>query len=683
MKKLFTLLALLVPFWELNAQCTADFDISFIECDSVWFNALETSPGIDHSWSFGDGTTSLDADPLHMYTSNGTYTVYHIVYDSLAGCLDSAIQTVVVACADSCSLDLTSYVYTDTVDCMTHLTALATGGSGDYSYAWDFGDGSSGTGCCPSHYYPDGTYTASITVTDSIGCVYSEDFSFTVLCDTITYDCDASFTVDDYYCDSLWFTPITTTGINHTWYYGDGTFGSSTYGFHTYATNGDYTVTHTVYDSLTGCTDTYSLLVSVDCPIDSCVLDVTAYAYTDSSECITYLNASVSGGTGGYTYTWDFGDGSSATGCCPVHSYDTGFWLAAVTVTDSTGCESIDEVWFYADCDSTTEVCDASFTIDDYYCDSLWFMPTMTSGVGHSWSFGDGTTATSTYANHAYLSDGTYTVTHTVYDSLTSCWDTYTQTITIDCSTDSCDLDLTTYAYTDSIDCMTYLTAYVTGGTGAFTFNWSLGDGSFATGCCPTHYYSPGIYTATLTVTDTTGCSSTENVTVYAYCDSIPSGCDASFIIDDFYCDSIWFSPSMATGVGHYWDFGDGVTSMTTFPTHTYSTEGTYVVTHTVYDSIAGCYAVYTDSITIDCGTLSLGEDELEVTVYPVPTYGWIKIATEENMDFYILDVNGRILMTGNTMITQEVDLSEYADGFYIIQFIYYDTVIMKKIQKQ
>ena len=38
------------------------------------------------------------------------------------------------------------------------------------SYAWDFGDGSTGTGVKPSHSYADnGTYTVALTVTDARG----------------------------------------------------------------------------------------------------------------------------------------------------------------------------------------------------------------------------------------------------------------------------------------------------------------------------------------------------------------------------------------------------------------------------------------------------------------------------------------------------------------------------------
>src|SRR5262249_6716871 len=46
----------------------------------------------------------------------------------------------------------------------------ASGGSGSYTYAWNFGDGTTGSGASPTHVYTQsGTYTAVLTATDSLG----------------------------------------------------------------------------------------------------------------------------------------------------------------------------------------------------------------------------------------------------------------------------------------------------------------------------------------------------------------------------------------------------------------------------------------------------------------------------------------------------------------------------------
>ncbi len=57
----------------------------------------------------------------------------------------------------------------DTLGQTTSFTATASG-SGPLSYAWDFGDGSSGSGANPTHIYTDiGSYSVTLTVTDANG----------------------------------------------------------------------------------------------------------------------------------------------------------------------------------------------------------------------------------------------------------------------------------------------------------------------------------------------------------------------------------------------------------------------------------------------------------------------------------------------------------------------------------
>ena len=60
--------------------------------------------------------------------------------------------------------------------------ASAIGGTQPYSYAWDFGDGSTGSGQSVSHsYLLPGTYTVTLTITDANGQSFTTSQSITVL----------------------------------------------------------------------------------------------------------------------------------------------------------------------------------------------------------------------------------------------------------------------------------------------------------------------------------------------------------------------------------------------------------------------------------------------------------------------------------------------------------------------
>ena len=160
--------------------------------------------------------------------------------------------------------------YTGTED-----VALTFDGSGSYdpdgdplTYAWDFGDGSTGTGVNPTHVYTaGGTYTVTLVVND--GKVDSEPSTTSAIItevndspvadagpdqtalvdEVVTFDGSGSDDIDGY---------ITT----YDWDFGDETTGTGMTTAHAYATAGTYTVVLTVTDN-GGLTDTDMAIVTV------------------------------------------------------------------------------------------------------------------------------------------------------------------------------------------------------------------------------------------------------------------------------------------------------------------------------------------------------------------------------------------------------------------------------------
>ncbi len=121
------------------------------------------------------------------------------------------------------------------------------------SYAWDFGDNTTGTGVAPQHPYATaGTYPVALTVTDNRGGTGAVTGSVTVTDPPANVPPQASFTAATVAYHTAAFTSTSTdedgTIASYAWDFGDTTTGSGPAPQHTYATAGTYTVALTVTD---------------------------------------------------------------------------------------------------------------------------------------------------------------------------------------------------------------------------------------------------------------------------------------------------------------------------------------------------------------------------------------------------------------------------------------------------
>lgn len=124
-----------------------------------------------------------------------------------------------------------------------------------------------------------------------------------------------------------------------------------------------------------------------------------------------------------------------------------------------------------------------------------------------------------------------------------------------------------------------------------------------------------------------------------------------------------------------FWDFGDGTNSSITSPAHTYTANGTYLVTLIVTDSCGADTVIQTVIIT-GVGINELSYNNPDVTVYPNPftTIATIAIAGQlqstEKLDLKIVDmfgkeVNAGIIRTATGFVVQRNNL---AAGIYFYQ---------------
>src|SRR5581483_7409257 len=123
-----------------------------------------------YSWNFGDSSTSTSQNPSHTYTAAGTYKATLTVTDSAspAHTATSSVTVTVSAVGNPLAATASGTPTSGQVPLNVAFTGTATGGTPPYSYGWNFGDSSTSTSQNPSHTYnAAGTYTATLTVTDS------------------------------------------------------------------------------------------------------------------------------------------------------------------------------------------------------------------------------------------------------------------------------------------------------------------------------------------------------------------------------------------------------------------------------------------------------------------------------------------------------------------------------------
>lgn len=113
-------------------------------------------------WTFGDGQSSGDQDPAHMYQSGGLYNV-QLIAGNIKGCLDTAVQAIEVE-------NFIPFAGNDTIIVKGEIINFrATGG---FHYVWTPATNlSTDVINNPTGFYPDtGRFGYSVHITSLVGC---------------------------------------------------------------------------------------------------------------------------------------------------------------------------------------------------------------------------------------------------------------------------------------------------------------------------------------------------------------------------------------------------------------------------------------------------------------------------------------------------------------------------------
>ncbi len=558
----------------------------------------------NYLWYFGDNTTSSSSNPVHTYTTPGTYNVMLVAWDMPNVCTDTFIVPITVSPGPTASFNI-SPQYTCGAPATINFTSTSTGGA--VSYVWNFGDGSpTVTGATATHTYTtDGAFTVTLVATDANGC--KDTAAITKVIEKV----QVTVEVDRNYNHCLPSTVNFSYLINYppgvasvTWDFGDGSPPVSGVSFpsHTYTAQGVHVVTLTITTN-NGCTATDTAQVTMGTKPNAffapvfdtlCSQDYTPIPFS-------FVNTS----TNATDYYWHYWSPPLTNDWLPdgysIPTSPNGSYFPptspipplfyAALVASNYGCQ---DTFFHPDPLVILKPVAQALAYPD--CDTPTLVRFFDMSEGHVnsrlWIFGDGTTDTSKNPVHMYPSLGNWPVTLEATNDTTGCTSRDLMSLFLHVPTAEFSVSDTAICKGDTLLASQFTQTFSHPvSLYGYTFNPPnvIYDGNVGGFIFP----FPGLYTVTLSFLDFNGCTHDTSKTNYILvADPNPSfsvtptiGC-APLVTN--------FTETGTNTPGAYttnwtWVFGDGTTANLTSgtTTHTYA-PGIYSVKVYLTDNV-GC----------------------------------------------------------------------------------------------
>jgi len=499
-----SLLFILIAF-QGTAQslfCSASFHLE--QVDNNIYNFYADSAGNDKGfhWDFGDGTTSTERNPQHIYPiqANG-YVIYLTVYSLLDTSCNNTTRGYVKVyptcyAAFGCKRSSSNHKHFD----ITNYSK----GLGEVTYLWNFGDGTTSTVYQPltHEYVTNDLHVITLSIRDSTGCNHMvQDTIFSVCSAVFSYSANGK----EVWAHSRLYD---TVPVKYTWNFGDGTSDTTmnTDGIgHTYLNDGTYTICLTMQSLIDPtCSDKQCKSITIKQPKPCAAL----FGWSQDSSNTNQIHITNYAIGSNLIYLWDFGDGTTSSLASPgTHTFLSKVPVICLTIKDTvTNCTD-------SRCDTVYKNgCVASF---NYYKKpgTLTYLFNTQNGMAYHWNFGDGTGSTLQNPTHTFPTDGVYTICLSITSLAdTTCKDTYCYTIGGKPDY-SCKAHFTIAPDSSTTDLYDFIIYNLSSGND-LGYQWNFGDGNASNQKNPLHdYQGIGPYVICLTVLNDS-CSHT-------YCDTL------------------------------------------------------------------------------------------------------------------------------------------------------------------
>lgn len=489
----FSLVLAPTAFGQLNADFSAT-PTSGVNQLSVSFTDLTTGATVGSTpwvWDFGDGTTSSDQNPTHVYMSPGSFTVSLDVFDLAVFMTDTETKAGFITVTPApLSADFSASPLSGTNVLPVTFTDNSVGAVTGWS--WDFGDGTSSTESNPVHSYTaPGTYTVSLTVfVGQQSDVLVKTSLITVTPAVFQADFSASPTQGENPL-TVSFTDLSTGAPPTAWFwvFSDGMISTDPNPTHTYTSPGIYGVS--LMTSVGQQTDTKAQIDLINVLPAVFTVDFSATP-TSGTNPLTVAFTDGTAGASATAWNWTFGDGNTSTEQNPSHTYlSPGTYDVSLTafVGDQSGSQTKMGL---------VQVAPASFVTDFSATPSQGANPLLvaftdtTTGApttAWQWTFGDGSTSSEQNPQHSYTAPGLYTVSLDAFVGTQQQLLGKVDLILVDPATFSVNFASSVAMGTSPLEVNF---EDLTEGAETTAWMWNFGDGTSSTVQNPTHIYTTG-----------------------------------------------------------------------------------------------------------------------------------------------------------------------------------------------
>jgi gliding motility-associated-like protein len=559
-----------IPQFKYTPDCSNRLLFNFID-----LSIYDPNNTVSWLWDFGDGTQSVQQNPIHIFPALGSFNVTLTI--SNGSCSNPITKTITVVNENP---DVVANPNPVCRPATVNFSATGVNTANIILYRWDIGTGTFLPTSFPAFstiYTNSGFYTITLITTDINGCqdtvskpnyihITGPVANFSA---TNRTGCKGLTTTFNDLSQSDGISSI----IKWTWDFGDGTapqtFTSPPPHQHTYLNAGTYSVKLTVTDA-GGCSDSYTIsnyIITTD--------PKALFSSADTLACprstVQFTNQS----TGiNFTSVWSFGDGNTSAGFAPSNFYiDTGLYTVKLKITDQYNCSDslirsnyikVQRPFASYSVNDSVSSC-TPFEVDftntsQYYVSSLWDLGGGISTLKNPIQF--------------YNAPGIYPI-RLIVTSPGGCMDTTYGSVHVYDTIGA----RVTYAPLDGCKPLSVNLDVFTPGPGDYT--WDFGDGVLITNDTTkmNHLYNFfGKFVPKVILTDSSGCiiPITGADTIRIKGATVKFGLDKKFFCDSglvSFIDSTTYNDSLMV---YNWDFGDGTISHVQNPSHFYNSPGFY-----------------------------------------------------------------------------------------------------------